>query len=133
VVIADDGRMDLVLEDRGARCLAVDPADPDVLYVGTDDEGVFGSRDGGHKWGRLPGIEHPRITAVAVSPVDGPWETVVEHLDAFPYALAADPGVSGSLYAGLGNGVILGRPAPNQDWREVARVPGGVSALAIVG
>lgn len=71
VVIAEDGRMDLVLEDRGALCLAVDPADPDVLYVGTDDEGVLGSRDGGRNWDRLPGIEHPRVTALAVSPVDG--------------------------------------------------------------
>ena len=71
VVIAEDGRMDLVLEDRGARCLAVDPADQDVLYVGTDDEGVLGSRDGGRNWDYLPGIEHPRVTAIAVSPVDG--------------------------------------------------------------
>lgn len=63
----------------------------------------------------------------------GPWEPVLEHLDAFPYALAADPTTPGSLYAGFGDGEIRGRPGPEEDWRVIARVPGGVSALAIVG
>lgn len=70
VAIVEDGRTDLVLEDRGARCLAVDPADPNVLYVGTDDEGVLKSQDGWRSWDRLSGVEHPKIPAIAVSPVD---------------------------------------------------------------
>jgi len=30
-----------VLGDVGARCVAVDPSDPDRVYVGTFDRGVF--------------------------------------------------------------------------------------------
>src|SRR5919202_4834759 len=71
VAVVEDGRIELKLEGRGARCLAVDPADPDTLYVGTTDEGLFRSEDGGEGWERISGIGYPRVTAVAVSPVDG--------------------------------------------------------------
>ena len=71
VAVVEDGKVRLALEGRGARCVAVDPKDPNTLYVGTTDEGLFKSEDGGEGWERLPGIEHPRVTAVAVSPVDG--------------------------------------------------------------
>src|SRR5215217_4254868 len=71
VTIVENGRVELTLEGRGTRCLAVDPEDPDTLYVGTSGEGLFKSEDGGVVWERLSGIEHPRATAVAVSPVDG--------------------------------------------------------------
>src|ERR671912_616840 len=71
VSVIEDGRVETGLEGRGARCLALDPKDPDTLYVGTSDEGIFKSEDGGGTWEKLSGIEHPRITAVAVSPTDG--------------------------------------------------------------
>src|ERR687893_2528620 len=71
VAVVEDGKVRLTLEGRGARCLAVDPEDPDTLYVGTSDEGLFKSADGGTSWEELPGIGHPRVTAVAVSPADG--------------------------------------------------------------
>lgn len=71
VSVIVDGSVETGLEGRGARCLALDPEDPDILYVGTSDEGVFKSEDGGAAWEQLSGIEHPRVTAVAVSPTDG--------------------------------------------------------------
>ena len=71
VAVVDGDRVGLALEGRGARCLVVDPGDPDILYAGTSDEGLFKSEDGGVAWEQLSGIEHPRITSVAVSPVDG--------------------------------------------------------------
>jgi photosystem II stability/assembly factor-like uncharacterized protein len=71
VAIVENGRIELTLEERGARCLAVDPNDPDAVYVGTSDEGLFRSSDGGRSWDRLSGVAYPRVTAVAVSPVDG--------------------------------------------------------------
>jgi len=49
----------------------VDPGAPETIYVGTSDEGLFKSVDGGSSWEELSGIEHPRVTAVAVSPADG--------------------------------------------------------------
>lgn len=57
---------------------------------------------------------------------------MVEHFDSFPYALAADPGAPGSLYASFADGRVRAKPGPEEGWREVARVPGGVSAIAIV-
>ena len=71
VAVVDDGKVQPALEGRGARCLAVDPKDPDTLYVGTSDEGLFKSEGGGRIWDRLSGVDHPRITAIAVSPADG--------------------------------------------------------------
>jgi photosystem II stability/assembly factor-like uncharacterized protein len=71
VAVVDSGNVETALDGRGARCLAVDPKDPDALYVGTSDEGLFKGADGGRNWEELPGIEHPRVTAAAVSPADG--------------------------------------------------------------
>ncbi len=71
VSVIEDGSVETGMEGRGARCLASDLRDPDTLYVGTSDEGIFKSEDGGGTWEKLSGIEHPRVTAVAVSPTDG--------------------------------------------------------------
>src|ERR687893_622117 len=71
VAAIGDGAVETTLEGRGAQCLAVDPGDPSTLYVGTSDEGIFKSADGGGTWEELPGIGHHRITAVTVSPADG--------------------------------------------------------------
>ena len=71
VSVIEDGSVETGMEGRGARCLASDLGDPDTLYVGTTDEGIFKSADGGGTWEKLSGIEHPRVTAVAVSPTDG--------------------------------------------------------------
>ena len=71
VAVVEGDLVRLTLEGRGTQCLAVDPGDPDILYAGTSDEGLFKSEDGGVGWEGLSGIEHRRITSVAVSPVDG--------------------------------------------------------------
>jgi photosystem II stability/assembly factor-like uncharacterized protein len=71
VSVVEDGSVETGLKARGARCLAVDRRDPDTLYVGTSDEGLFKSVDGGSSWDGMSGIEYPRVTAVAVSLVDG--------------------------------------------------------------
>ena len=71
VAVVEDGGVETGLTGRGALCLAVDPEDPETLYAGTSDAGLFKSEDGGKSWDRLSGIEHPRVTAVGVSPTDG--------------------------------------------------------------
>lgn len=69
-VVSDDGAS-LALEGVDVRCLAVEPRNPDAVYAGTSDGGLFKSEDGGASWKRLPGIPHERIIALAVSPADG--------------------------------------------------------------
>jgi photosystem II stability/assembly factor-like uncharacterized protein len=71
VAIVENGKVELTLKERGARVLAVDLENPNTLYVGTSDEGLLKSSDGGRNWDRLSGIEHSRVTSLAVSPVDG--------------------------------------------------------------
>jgi hypothetical protein len=56
---------------------------------------------------------------------------VLEHLAEFPYALVADPEVSGALYAGFGDGTILHSSDTGTNWNEFARAP-GLDALAVV-
>jgi photosystem II stability/assembly factor-like uncharacterized protein len=58
-----------LLSGAGARCVAVDPRDPDRVYVGTLDGGLYGSEDAGGSWQRDgEGLEDPRVLSVAVSP-----------------------------------------------------------------
>lgn len=58
------------LAGSGAQCLAVDPADPRRVLVGTRGSGAFLSADGGGSWS---GCELPEdeIFSVAISPADG--------------------------------------------------------------
>ena len=58
------------ISGSGAQCLAVDPTDADVVYVGLREGGVRRSVDGGRSWSdcRLP---EPGVFSLAVSGADG--------------------------------------------------------------
>jgi photosystem II stability/assembly factor-like uncharacterized protein len=58
----------LLLRGSGAVCVAVDPLEPRRVYVGTFDEGLRVSDDGGDSW-RAPemGPKEGRVLALAVS------------------------------------------------------------------
>ncbi len=59
----------MMLEGSGAQCIAADPDDPDRVYVGTFDQGLFRSRDGGQTWENVSaGIPHGRVLSVAFAP-----------------------------------------------------------------
>ena len=62
--------VELSLQGSGARCLAVDPGDGDVVYAGLPNGGVWRTPDGGRSWldCRLP---DPDVFSLAVGPVDG--------------------------------------------------------------
>ena len=100
VAVVENGKVRLTQEGRGARCVAADPKDPDTLYVGTTDEGLFKSEDGGEGWERISGIEHSRVTAVAVSPVDGAVYAGTEPSTLF---MSRDGGASWRELEGLKN------------------------------
>jgi photosystem II stability/assembly factor-like uncharacterized protein len=58
-----------LLDGVGARCVAADPRDPDRIYAGTFDQGLYVSEDGGVAWredGR--GLDDRRVMSLAVSP-----------------------------------------------------------------
>lgn len=68
-----------VLQGVGARCIAVDPRDPQRVYVGTLDGGLYSSHDGGTTWRQDEhGLADRRVMSVAVSPChDGDGVSVV--------------------------------------------------------
>jgi len=56
----------LSLEGSGACCLAVDPRDGNRVYVGTFDDGVCVTEDGGQTWLKSA-PKDPRVLSLAVS------------------------------------------------------------------
>ncbi len=64
-----DGNAQTVLRGVGARCIALDPRDPDRVYVGSLDDGLYASDDGGETWRHDDeGLADRRVMSVAVSP-----------------------------------------------------------------
>src|SRR3712207_922820 len=58
----------LTLEGSGAQCVAVDPTNPDRVYVGTFDDGVYRSLDAGETWEQVGSeIPHKRVLSIAAS------------------------------------------------------------------
>ena len=58
------------LTDSSAQCLALDPADPETVYVGLGAGGVTKTTDGGRTWADS-GLAEDQVFSVAVSPADG--------------------------------------------------------------
>src|SRR4051794_19823151 len=59
----------LGLVGSGAQCVAVDPGDPQRVYVGTFDDGVYRTLDGGANWEQVgDAIPHKRVLSVAIAP-----------------------------------------------------------------
>jgi photosystem II stability/assembly factor-like uncharacterized protein len=58
-----------VLAVAAPQCVAVDPRDPQRVYVGTLDDGLYATDDGGESWHESwHGIAERRVSAVSVSP-----------------------------------------------------------------
>src|ERR671938_747589 len=62
--------VDRALTYWSASCLAVDPNDARVVYVGSERSGLFVSRDGGASWQR-PQPNVPRLSLFALLAVPG--------------------------------------------------------------
>ncbi len=62
--------------DNPFRALAVDPTDPNVIYVGSEGNGLFRSTDGGTNWSWLRtgllhcGTAYPEIYSIAIDASD---------------------------------------------------------------
>jgi photosystem II stability/assembly factor-like uncharacterized protein len=60
-----------MLPESKAQSVAVDPANPDRVYVGTFDDGIYRTLDGGAHWEQVgESIPHQRVLSIAISPSD---------------------------------------------------------------
>src|ERR671919_1369482 len=66
----DSWTVELSLVGSRAVCLAVDPQDRDIVYVGLGDDGVRKTSDGGRTWAQA-GLAGGQGFSIAVSPADG--------------------------------------------------------------
>ena len=62
--------VELSLVGTGAQCLAVDPAEPDTVFVGLREDGLRRSLDGGRSWIDCT-LPEPAVFSLAVSAADG--------------------------------------------------------------
>ena len=59
------------LEGRGVVSVAVDPLDPDRVFAGTFDRGIYRTLDGGETWRSVgSGMSDARVLSIAISPID---------------------------------------------------------------
>ena len=66
----DGWAIELSLRDSTVQCLALDPGDPDTVYVGLGAGGVRKTMDGARTWIDL-GLTEQQVFSVAVSAADG--------------------------------------------------------------
>jgi len=116
------------------RAAALDPSNPDVVYVGSTYKGVLKTEDGGSTWRQInAGLTSPSINELAIDPampqtiyaataggafvsVDGGehWSLIQEGLGSNPivYSIAVDPNDSSMVYAVTPDGIfrLVGAP-----------------------
>ena len=51
-------------------CVVVDPVVPSAVYVGTSNNGVYRSRDGGSTWSRMSGLPTRFVGSLAIGGID---------------------------------------------------------------
>jgi hypothetical protein len=64
-----DWAVESLLAGQDVRCLAADPADPQVVYAGTQGSGVLRSHDRGTTW-QGAGLDRQIVKALAVSRIE---------------------------------------------------------------
>lgn len=97
---------DVLLEGLRLQCLALAPGRPERVYAGTEDEGLWLSRDAGASWQPAgEGIHQANVTAVAVS--------------------GAEAGV---VYAGTEPTALFRSEDGGRSWRELEGLAGLPSA-----
>ena len=58
--------VDILLSDKRITCIATDPKGPNIIYIGTQDQGILRSDDYGLSW-RSGGLEGHCIKSIAVN------------------------------------------------------------------
>jgi hypothetical protein len=83
-----------LLDGQGACCLAADPSDQNVVYVGTNGNGIYRSEDRGQTWAPH-GLTGQIVKSLAVSPHD-----------------------SNVIYAGLKPATVIKSTDGGKNWTE---------------
>lgn len=66
----DQPAITIFMEGSGAQCVAVDPENPDRVFAGTFDHGIYRSMDAGETWTSVgTDIPHKRTPSIAISPI----------------------------------------------------------------
>jgi hypothetical protein len=97
--------------------LAVDPLDPDIVYLGTRREGLWRSADAGRTWEQIPtdqvsvglgeaeDVDHPGVTFVTFDPTSGDVD-----------------GRTARLYAGAAGAGVFRSDDAGETWRRIAEI-----------
>ncbi len=115
----DPGEDPEVAERRGVEgvsvmAVAVDPADPDTVWAGTEPSALFRSTDGGDSWERVGGLaDRPSASEWSFPP--RPYTHHVRWIE-------PDPTDPGRVYVGIEAGALLVTPDGGETWLE--RPPG---------
>ncbi len=137
-----------LLKDRNIRALVLDPEEPDLLYAGTD-RGVF--RGKGKKWLRFSkGLSSKDVRTMLRSPqgemfagtfggvfktdrTRTSWVPVSNGLgDRKVRALAIDPSLPPTLYAGTASGGVFKSTNRGKRWKAVNRGLLSTTVLSLV-
>ncbi len=122
--------------------IAQDSANPDRLYLGTEDHGLFASINRGKSWQQITGAAQTgTIYSIAVDPknpgivfastfADGilrsldrgkTWQTITDGIDDIPvYKIVIHPQDSSIIYAGTVNRGILRSTDAGESWKQFA-------------
>lgn len=137
----------------GVQALALNPANPQVLYAGTLADGLYRSADAGQSWQRLPAVG-VGIPALAIDPADSrhlyllaAWERVYESGDGGQTwqanwnglgetletaSIAVDATTSGGSTVYVGAETGLYRSQRGRDWERIAPLLADQSVLALL-
>jgi len=126
---------------KGIRTIMQHPENLDLMAVGTEDDGVFISRDHGKTWQlKINGLTHKTVYAIAFSPKNDEkiyagtfqggifktenggklWQPINNNLRILDiHALLVDPKNPNNIYAGtLNDGVWMSKNG-GEDWRFI--------------
>jgi len=128
------------LSVAGVRTIAQHPTDPEFLMVGTENNGIYVSTNGGRWWSKCEsGIDHPTFYTIAFDPqrpstiyaagyVTGvykstdsgsTWKRMNNGLDVLTFhSVAVDPRNSARVYAGAYRGGIFRSDDGAASWRR---------------
>ena len=133
------------IADIGTISAAFDPQDPLTMYLGTAQNGLMYTNDGGESWQSAKGLSVGQIQAIAVDPQQKcvlyvgrdnqifktetcgrDWNQVFYdgRLDKKFMALAVDPKNSNVVYAGTSEGDLFRSDNAGATWRATYRVEG---------